>query len=222
MKLILVVSFFLSMHTFSSNVFSSEKGVYVIDKEAAIKHVLGYEEYESIESVENEKLRRRIKRETQILTEKLEKFKFEAPNLQPSVKKVRQEELIKYGKALQALEKQLVEEKDANLEKHFKKIEKQWNKQSRDFFVSKKSKVVFLKKDGKLIYRGKGVTPLTIKVLKDQKDKEDITSDFIAHADKLAGRKPEPADEEESEEGEEEEVSVEETPAATSTVAPKN
>ncbi len=212
MKLLLMMIFFFSLTSWSA-----EKGVHIIDKEEAIKHVLGYEEYESYETVENEKLKRRIKRETQILTEKLEKFKFEAPNLSPSVKKTRNDELIKYGKALQALEKQLIEDKNKVLEKHYVKIEAQWKKQSRSFFVAKKAKVVFLKSDGKVIYRGKGVTPLTIKVMKNQKDKEDITKEFIAYADKIAGRKAEQESEEEEaeEEGEEEEEAAA-TPASKS------
>lgn len=190
-----------------SQIAFAEQGVYIIDREEAIKHVLNYEDYEAIETVEDEKLKRRIKRETQILSEKLEKFKFEAPNLPPSVKKTRKAELVKYGQALQALEKKLIGEKEKFLEKHYVKVQKQWKKQSKAFYRMKKAKVVFLKSDGKTVYRGKGVTPLTIKVLKSQKNKTDLTDEFIAHADKLAGRKPEP--EEEYEEDEEEETEEE-------------
>ena len=89
----------LKILVFSFSAFA-EQGVYVIDKDEAIKHVLNYEEYEAIESVEDEKVKRRIKRETQILSEMLEKFKFEAPNLPPSVKKTRKTELVKYGQCL--------------------------------------------------------------------------------------------------------------------------
>lgn len=199
----MVLRFILLSIFFLSSAFSAEKGVFIIDRDEAIKHVLGYEDYEAVESVEDEQLKRRIKRETQILTEKMEKYKFDAPNLRPSEQKIRKDELIKYGKALQELEKKLVSEKDKRLEKHYLKIKKQWKKQSRLFFRKKKSKVVFLKSDGKTIYRGKGVTPLTIKVLQAQKDKEDITAEFIIYADKLAGRKPEPAEEVEEEETEE-------------------
>ena len=87
---------------------------------------------------------------------------------------------------MQALEKKLISEKEKVLEKHYDKIEKQWKKQSKSFYKKRKAKVVFLKSNGKTVYRGKGVTPLTIKVLKSQKNKTDLTDEFISYADKLA------------------------------------
>ena len=191
----MVLRFFFISILFSYSAYAAEKGVYIIDRDKAIRHVLGYEEYETIESVENEKLNRRLKRETQILSESMEKFKFESPHLSPTARKAREKELISYGKALQELEKKLIAKKDKALEQHYTKVKKQWRRQSRSFFRKKKSKIVFLKSDGKMIYRGKGVTPLRIKVFKAQKKKEDITEEFITHANKLAGRKVESEDE---------------------------
>ncbi|MCO4795394.1 MAG: hypothetical protein KC493_16865 [Bacteriovoracaceae bacterium] len=185
-NIIVLILFLISLNSYGAG-----NGVCVIDKEKAIKHVRGYEEYENIKSIEDEKFDRRIKRETQILTEKLEKFKYESPNMAPSVKAVKKDELVKYGNSLKALEAKMKVDRDKILSKKFLKIEKSWKKFSKSYFRKIKAKVVFRASDNKLIFRGKGVTPLTIRVLKTEKVKKDITDDFIEFSDKIVGRKKE-------------------------------
>lgn len=150
-----------------------------LDFNEIIKHVSTYPTYLAKREKERDLYRRRISRESQILREKLEKFKFESPTMSPSVKKVEEEELKKYSNVVRKLDYRLKTEIDERDAKEYKKVKDQLKKEIRKFGKKKKVKAIFSADKEKLLFRGRGVSPLTIKVLKNNKKIPDFTEKFV-------------------------------------------
>lgn len=158
-----------------------------IDQEKAITVMTGYGEFIGRRDLERENYRRRISRESQILREKLEKFKFNSSAMSPSVKKTEEAELKKYSNVVRKLDFRLKSEIDSREEEARRKVKVLLGKEIIRFGKRKKIKVIFDSGNEKVIYRARGVSPLTVKVFKQEKNIPDYTEKFMEYESKRNG-----------------------------------
>jgi hypothetical protein len=155
----------------------------IINEDQAIKHVKGYDEYIGTRDIERENYRRRISRESQILKEKLEKFKYNSSTMSPSVKKTEEAELKKYSNVVRKLDFRLKSEIDARAEKTRSKLLKILKKEIKRYGKKKRLKAIFNTSIDQTLYRARGVSPLNIKVLMQEKNIPDETEKFCEDQD---------------------------------------
>ena len=136
-KYLLLILIFLS----SSFAYGQPNSV-LIDQNKAIKVMKGHAEFVARRDVERENYRRRISRESQILREKLEKFKFNSSTMSPSVKKTEEAELKKYSNVVRKLDFRLKSEIDAREMAARQKVKEQLSKEIMKFGKRKKIKLI--------------------------------------------------------------------------------
>ena len=107
---------FIIISILSNNVFAGPNSI-LINEDEAIKHVKGYQEFIATRDIERENYRRRISRESQILREKLEKFKYNSSTMSPTIKQTEEDELKKYSNVVRKLDFRLKSEIDVRSEK---------------------------------------------------------------------------------------------------------
>ncbi len=168
---------------FSPLCFGENESVLLNEKEA-IKHIRGHNLFIEKKNLERKKYQRRISRESQILKEKLEKFKYDSPTMRMSLKRKEEAELKEYSNMIRKLDFRLKKEIDAREEIEILKYKKILKKEIKLFGKLQKIKIIFDIHKERLLYRAKGISPLTVKVLKQEKNIPDYTKLFILYQKK--------------------------------------